>query len=116
MNGQGERCAQYLESLERLVTLSERMVGLARDGQWDAVAETQVQRQELLASLGDVGALGLAEDDKRVQLIRERLRAMLELDAQVMGLGHQAREALSGRIHTFAEGRSARRAYLENNG
>lgn len=109
-----DRVTAYADQLDRLVSLSEHMLGLARTGQWAAVAQAEAERQAGLRVLGDAAAL--APDDSRVQLIRERLQAILDLNAEVMGLGGAVCETLSAQIRTLNDGRLARRAYLENEG
>jgi len=109
-----DRLTAYANQLNRLVSLSEHILGLARAGHWAAVAQAEAERQAGLKVLGDVGAL--APDDSRAQLIRDRLQAILDLNAEVMGLGGAVCETLSAQIRTLNEGRVARRAYLENEG
>lgn len=109
-------CAAYVARLDQLLALSERMLSLARGGNWASVTEAQARYQSLMGALGEVSGLALEQDDGRVQLIRTRLKAILDLNTEMMGLGHEARKALSGQIRTIADGQSARRAYLQNNG
>lgn len=109
-----DRFCAHANQLDRLVSLSERMLGLARAGRWEDVAQAEVERQAALRRLGDITAL--APDDPGVQLIRERLQAILDLNAEAMRLGGAVREALAAQIRTLNEGRLARRAYLENEG
>lgn len=108
-----DRC---LDRLDALVALSERMLALARAGQWLAVAEAQAERQSGLDMLGALNDLGLQKDDTRAQLIRARLQDMLDINNEMMKLGREARGALSGQLRTLADGQSARKAYLENGG
>lgn len=104
----------YQEILGALFTLSKKMLDHARAGEWLLLTEAERQRQDLMGKLAAAAGNDLRQSAADVELIREKLQSILNVNAAIMELGHEACREFSRRLRVISGGRQARKAYLEN--
>jgi flagellar protein FliT len=88
--------------VDELLAISARMVDAAREGNWDAVAQLEAQRNPLIAglSLGDPSALAT-------------FKALLVHTEEVRALAQQQRERLGDALGQHQQRHRALSAYLQ---
>ncbi len=89
--------------------LSEKMMGLAREGEWEEIPAIELERRALLESFFNTPVS--AEEAPEVA---ERIRDLLAQDKEMMGMGTEASSQLVSKLNTFATGRKAQQAYAKH--
>lgn len=93
-------------ALAQLSDQTQRLLALARSGDWDAVTQLEAERRPLLRSTFDpASAVTQSEPYQRV------LRDILDADREIMSLAAQRRDDLRNQLQSVGQGRSAMRAY-----
>lgn len=97
-----------LESFRRIVRASHELLELARQGEWEAVAEGQRQRQkEVEAFFAEPVPAEISED------VEQGIHEILTVDREVMTLGEAAREEVGEAIQSLGQRRKAQNAYAQ---
>jgi hypothetical protein len=90
--------------LDDALVISRGMADLAEQGEWQAVVELESKRRELLEQ---AFATHLPADE----FVSERVRAILDLDKQLMERSLSAREQIAAELSASSKGRKAATAY-----
>ena len=90
--------------LEDALDMSRRMAELGDAGDWDAVVEIEPQRRDLLEK-------AFATHSPVDELVAERVKAILELDKQLMQQSMAARDRIAAELGHANKGRKATNAY-----
>lgn len=90
-------------------TLTEKMRGLADEGEWEDIPSIELERRGLLETFFNTPVT--PEDAPEVA---ERIQALLAQDEVMMGMGSEASASLLGKLNTFATGRKAQQAYAKH--
>ncbi len=104
----------YEQALASILALSELMLALAQESAWMSLIEVEDERRVLMGRLTDLAQLAEKDDELRMELIRERLQAILDLNTRIIDLGHHACQGLSQEIRKITGGQNVRQAYLSN--
>jgi uncharacterized membrane protein YccC len=103
----------YDQALAAIFALSERMLELAQKADWISLIQAESERQTLLRRLAALD-MPAADSNQQMELMVQKLQAILDLNSKLIDLGHQACRDLSQQIRKISGGRRARRAYLSN--
>jgi hypothetical protein len=90
--------------LDDALAISRRMAELGDAGDWDAVIEIEPQRRSLLEQ-------AFATHSPVDELVAERVRAILDLDKQLMRQSVVARDRIADELGRASKGRKATNAY-----
>ncbi|MFZ5620716.1 MAG: flagellar protein FliT [Pseudomonadota bacterium] len=96
-------------SLDSLLSLTRELLGSAEAGDWERVTILEGERRPLIHAIFPADA-AVGDDSYRRAAIRE----ILEADRQVMDLARQQRDRLQLQLRDLGHGRSALRAYGQN--
>lgn len=90
--------------LDQALQLSQRMASLGAEGDWAQVVELEKQRSGLLerAFAGEVSV---------DELMASQIRAILDLDRELMSLGVAARGEVAAELGLMQRGRKGSQAY-----
>jgi hypothetical protein len=89
--------------------LTEKMMALAREGEWEEIPPTELERRALLEEFFKIPVSSDEAPD-----VRDRIQALLAVDKQILDMGSDASKELLGKLNTFATGRKAKQAYSEH--
>ena len=100
------RTGQHMEDLGAALAVTEEMMSVARDEDWDKLAALEARRQDLIRSafarpIPDADSAVVAADIRRIQALTRDL-------ITVIGRG---RDRIGDALDTMAKGRRARSAY-----
>jgi len=102
--GQVQQCRR----LAQVLTLTKQMLSLAEEGEWEQVAEHELERREDLAMcFSDTNPAADAE------LIAEAMAALLHLNEELMSRLKVARTEVMEQGREFTRQRSAANSYRE---
>jgi hypothetical protein len=102
-----------MKSLEQrwqpILILTEKMKGLASNGEWEEIPPIELERRALLETFFQHP---ITEEDS--PQVAELIRALMAEDKALVSQGKQASQELQGKLNTFATGRKAKQAYAEH--
>lgn len=87
--------------LERALEVSQAMLALARDGQWDSLPRMEVERQPLLRAAHPRDARS-----------RELLKALLDCNQEMLAVAARARAEVANALSQQVHARQALNAYV----
>ena len=90
--------------LDDALDMSRRMAALGDAGDWDAVIALEPERRALLEQ-------AFATHAPADQVVADRVRAILDLDKQLMARSIQARDLIAEELSSTSKGRKAASAY-----
>ena len=90
--------------LDDALAMSERMASLGDDGEWDAVIALEPKRRGLLEQ-------AFATHVPADEFVAERVRAILDLDKQLLEQSIEARGRIAEELGKTSKGRKASNAY-----
>ncbi|TVO75288.1 flagellar protein FliT [Sedimenticola selenatireducens] len=95
--------------IEQILDLSQAMLSLAQDGEWEQVGALQQKRQQLVTESFplDVDHMNHAETASQIQSI-------LYLDKQLLHLASVQQKEISAALGKLNHGRQATKAYHTN--
>ncbi len=96
-------------SLADLLEHSQAMLQHAEAGEWEAVADGEMMRRELLDNLF-AEAANVADETE----LSSCLQQILQINQKLQELATQARDQVRADINTIGEGRKAVKAYTDN--
>ncbi len=94
------------KQLGKIIVLSRDMLVLAKENEWQRVAELDGQRRALVMQ-----CFQFTTPDQDAPAVAAAIREILSLNQQVANLGAQQQATVSGHIRTQQLGRTARQAY-----
>jgi hypothetical protein len=94
--------------LGRLMHLSQEMLSLAQQGEWERVTEMQVERQTLIENTFPLDAQTAEVDDAAGQI-----QSILDLDQQITRLARAQQEEIGRALSKLSHGRVATKAYQD---
>ncbi len=97
------------EQLQQVIDLSQQMLEMAQGGKWEAVAELEVRRKQLVAV-----CFQHPTNTQNAPEVAVSIREILSLNQQISDLVRGGREQLTGEIHSRNVGRAATAAYLNH--
>jgi len=100
--------AQQCRQLAQVLTLTNRMLSLAEDGEWEQVVECELERREDLAK-----CFSDAHPAADAELIAEAMAALLHLNEELMSKLKIARTQVLEQSREFTRQRSAVGSYRE---
>lgn len=95
-----------LAPLQEAQRLTEAMLNLAKEGEWDGVPELEKARQRCLAGLQLAGM-----DEATEQAAIDLLRAIQAMNRELVDLSEQERSRVREALLSLRKGDRARRAY-----
>jgi len=95
-----------LASLQEARRLTETMLRLAKEGEWDDVPSLEKARQDCLAGLQLAGM-----DEATEQAAIDLLRAIQAMNRELVDLSQQERSRVREALLSLRKGDRARRAY-----
>ena len=95
--------------LDDALDMSRRMASLGDAGDWDAVIELEPERRTLLER---AFATHAPADD----VVADRVRAILDLDKQLMARSIEARDRIADELSQTSNGRKGANAYQSARG
>lgn len=90
--------------LNDALSISERMAALGDAGDWDAVIALEPERRSLLEK-------AFATHAPADEVVADRVRAILDLDRQLMAQSVEARDRIAEELGQASKGRKATNAY-----
>lgn len=96
-------------SLDALLSLTRELLGSAQAGDWERVTILEGERRPFIHAIFPADVT-VGDDSYRRAAIRE----ILDADRQVMDLARQQRDRLQSQLRDLGHGRSALRAYGQN--
>ena len=99
-------------ALAQALSISQRMVEVARAGQWDELPAMESQRMRLLRDACETAPASLDEAQGRA----DALEAIRKLNKNLIRLGQTGRENLRSQLRQLNQGRAASRAYVRSAG
>ncbi len=96
-----EETTQLRDWAGRILSLSQRLLELARQEQWQQMVQIETERRALIDGLFRHPGMpaGLAH-------VADLLESVVELDGESIALGMQARQQMSRELDVMLEGRS----------
>lgn len=94
--------------LDRLVRLSQEMLGLAEQGEWEQLTAAQSERQQLIEQIFPLDPQVSDAADAAAQVKR-----VLELDQQITRLAQAQQKEIGQALGKLNRGRVATRAYQD---
>lgn len=94
--------------LDRLVRLSQEMLGLAEQGEWEQLTAAQSERQQLIEQIFPLDPQVSDTADAAAQVKR-----VLELDQQITRLARAQQKEIGQALGKLNRGRVATRAYQD---
>lgn len=94
--------------LDRLVRLSQEMLGLAEQGEWEQLTAAQSERQQLIEQIFPLDPQVLDAADAAAQV-----KCVLELDQQITRLAQAQQKEIGQALGKLNRGRVATRAYQD---
>jgi uncharacterized protein YoxC len=101
-----------LSNLNKIVELSESMLAIARDGDWEQVQVVEQQRQKLFKKTFPLNRDTIADP----ALLAQKIQKIADLDRETMTLMQDSRKELSGLANKISSGRQAVGAYRDVQG
>ena len=98
-----------LQLLDDALDMSRRMASLGDAGDWDAVIELEPERRTLLEQ-------AFATHAPADEVVADRVRAILDLDRQLMARSIEARDRIAEQLSQASKGRKATNAYQSARG
>lgn len=95
--------------LDDALAMSERMAKLGDAGDWEAVIALEPERRELLER-------AFSTHVPADEFVANRVRAILDLDKQLMAQSVVARDRIATELSTSNKGRKAASAYQQTRG
>jgi len=92
----------------KVLRLTQRMLEMAEQGEWEALGQLEQERSRSLDSLFQHPQIPDA-----LHTIAQALQHVVELDRQCIALGQQARDAMAAELNLQAQGERAVRTYLD---
>lgn len=89
--------------------LTEKMRGLAEEGEWEEIPPIELERRALLETFFNTPVT-----PEEAPEVAARIQALLAQDKIMMGMGSKASASLLGKLSTFATGRKAQQAYAKH--
>ena len=96
-----------LQVLQNIIQISKQMLLMARENQWQHVAEMDAQRRLMVQ-----GCFQRAAPEQDASQVAAAIGEILRLNQEVAELGQQWRSQLGAEIHAGKVGRAASAAYL----
>jgi len=93
--------------LNDCLILTESMLQLAREGQWDVLHEMEIKRKKMLESCFEEPVA-----PGNVANVEHYLRTLLNLNNQITQLANEARSQVAGHLHRMGKGKTAASAYM----
>ena len=97
------------ERWQPILELTEKMKGLAAEGEWEEIPAIELERRALLETFFQHP---ISEEDS--PHIADLIKALMAEDKALVSQGKQASQELLGKLSTFATGRKAKQAYAEH--
>ena len=95
-----------LESLDQAVQISEKMLNLAHEGEWEKVIELEAQRQKIiLDNIKDDHSIDRSSD------VGRKIQEILDFDKEMQQLAIKARDETRDEIIQLNKDKSAVEAY-----
>ncbi len=94
--------------LGRLIHLSQEMLSLAQQGEWERVTEMQVERQTLIENTFPLDAQTVEADEAAGQI-----QSIIDLDQQITRLARAQQEEIGRAVSKLNHGRVATKAYQD---
>ena len=94
------------ELLKQILQLSERMLELARGGDWDAVLPLEKERRDLI-----VDCFAQGNSFRNIERATRRIQKILDMDSSLVSLGAGYRGELAAALQNLQRGRNATQAY-----
>jgi hypothetical protein len=99
--------------LGQIITLSEQMLSLARQGEWERLTERQVERQQMIEQVFPLDLGAMAAGPVGADGAARQIREILDLDKQLMRLARAQQQEIGQTLGKLNQGRVATRAYQE---
>ncbi len=103
----------YQLAMDKLVSLSERMLALAKAGEWQQLTELESKRRPLLEAFFSAWNNESA-DPQGVAAVRSFIKSLQTLDGEILGLAKQGKEQTADELSQLRKGREAASSYLKN--
>jgi hypothetical protein len=96
------------QGASKVLRLTQRMLEMAEQGEWDALGQLEQERSRSLESLFQHPQIPDA-----LHTIAHALQQVVELDRQCIALGQQARDAMAAELKLQSQAQHAVRTYLD---
>lgn len=99
-----------LSNLNRIVDLSNTMLTIARDGDWEQVLEIERQRQKILDQTFPLDESSVTDNPAALS---QQIQKIADLDKETMSLMSESQKELSEFVNKISSGRQAVGAYRD---
>jgi hypothetical protein len=99
--------------LGQIITLSEQMLSLARQGEWEHLNERQAERQQMIEQAFPLDLAAMAAGPGAADDAARQIRVILDLDRQLMRLARAQQQETGQTLGKLNQGRVATRAYQD---
>ena len=104
---------QEEELLSLIVSLSQKMLNAAKEGEWDRVVELEGQRSPQLETL--LAKLTIADQTQAISdFLHQAITSIIASDKEVAMLAVAHKDVLSQEVRDLGSSRKAVNAYLDN--
>ena len=106
------RSDHTLSNLNEIVALSESMLAIARNEEWEQVQEIEQQRQKIFDITFPLNRDTISDP----AMLAQKIQKIADLDRETMALMQKSRKELSGLANKLSSGRQAVGAYRDIQG
>ena len=102
---------QHLQDLSAALAVTERMLGVAKDDDWQKLAELETSRRGLIQA-----AFSSPVPPADAALVADLIGRIQAANKDLVGFSSESRDRIAGALSTLAAGRRARSAYASASG